>query len=206
MFEQKIHIITMKTSWGDMMRTSVLLLLVGAIVTGCNDMYDKARIKPLEKSNFFTDGSSARPLPEGTVARGHAVNDDLLATGRIDGKQVDMYPFAITDSVIARGRDRYTTFCTPCHGRLGDGGGMIVQRGFPRPNSFHTDSLRARPAGYFFDVMTNGFGRMYSYAPSVPVEDRWAIVAYIRALQLSQRAPASMLSRDDRNKLSQLAQ
>ncbi|MBI5474227.1 MAG: cytochrome c [Ignavibacteriae bacterium] len=188
------------------LRSALAMFICIGLITGCNDMYDSSRIKPLEKNSFFTDGSSARIAPEGTVARGRAVNDDLLSTGRVNGRLADTFPFTITDSVMARGRDRFTTFCTPCHGRLGDGGGMIVQRGFPRPNSFHTDSLRERPAGYFFDVMTNGFGRMYSYAPSVPVEDRWAIVAYIRALQLSQRAEASTLSNEDRTKLFRLAQ
>ncbi|MER3523710.1 MAG: quinol:cytochrome C oxidoreductase [Ignavibacteria bacterium] len=175
-----------------------LMLLVFA---GCNDMYDTGRIKPFERNAFFVDGSSARPIPEGTVARGQALVTDVLHTGTRDGKFVDAFPFAITDSVMRRGRDRYLTFCTPCHGRLGDGGGMIVQRGFPRPNSFHSDSVRARPAGYYFDVITNGFGRMYSYAPSIPIEDRWAIVAYIRALQLSQRAEVSALPEVDRTLL-----
>lgn len=184
-------------------RQTLLLVVVAWILSGCNDMYDTGRIKPLESNDFFADGSSARPLPPGTVARGHAVNNDLLNTGMVEGRWADMFPFAVTERVVARGRDRYTTFCTPCHGRLGDGGGMIVERGFPRPNSFHSDSLRARPVGYYFDVMTNGFGKMYSYAASVPVHDRWAIAAYIRALQLSQRAPLPMLSEGDKNKLPQ---
>ncbi len=182
-----------------MLRVTGFLMFIFSI--GCNDMYDTGRIKPLEKSNLFADGSSARPLPQGTVPRGYAANSDLLHTGKVDGKLADLFPFAVTDSVIQRGRNRYTTFCTPCHGRLGDGGGMIVQRGFPRPKSFTTDSLRARPAGYFFDVMTNGFGKMYSYAPSIPVHDRWAIVAYIRALQLSQGARVDELSADDKSQL-----
>ena len=181
------------------LRVTSMMMLVFSL--GCNDMYDTGRIKPLEKSNLFADGSSARPLPQGTVPRGYAANSDLLHTGKVDGKLADLFPFAVTDSVIQRGRNRYTTFCTPCHGRLGDGGGMIVQRGFPRPKSFTTDSLRARPAGYFFDVMTNGFGKMYSYAPSIPVHDRWAIVAYIRALQLSQGARVDELSADDKSQL-----
>ncbi len=176
-----------------------LIMLV--FFTGCNDMYDTGRIKPMEKSNLFADGSSARPLPQGTVPRGSASNTDLLHTGKVNGKIADLFPLVVTDSVIQRGRNRYITFCTPCHGRLGDGGGMIVQRGFPRPNSFHMDSLRARPAGYFFDVMTNGFGKMYSYAPSIPVNDRWAIVAYIRALQLSQRAAVASLPESDKKEL-----
>lgn len=180
-----------------------ILLLICSIgfFTGCNDMYDTGRIKPLERNTFFLNGSSARPLPEGTVARGQAVNTDVLHTGRIDGRLADAFPFAVTDSIIRRGQSRFTTFCTPCHGRLGDGGGMIVQRGFPRPNSFHADSVRRKPAGYYFDVMTNGFGRMYSYAASVPVNDRWAIVAYIRALQLSQHAPVAALPESDKRKL-----
>lgn len=186
-----------------MMRVLAWTFLAGAAVlsAGCHDMWDTGRIKPFERNAFFADGSSARPIPEGTVARGQAVRTDLLHTGKVDGRFADLFPFAITDSVMRRGRDRYTTFCTPCHGRLGDGGGMIVQRGFPRPNSFHADSVRARPAGYYFDVITNGFGRMYSYAPSIPVEDRWAIVAYIRALQLSQRAPLTALPESDRTQI-----
>lgn len=179
----------------------VLLAISLLVLVGCNDMYDTGRIKPLERNGFFVDGSSARPIPEGTIARGHAVTTDLLNTGKLNGKLADVFPFAITDSIMRRGRDRYATFCTPCHGRLGDGGGMIVQRGFPRPNSFHNDSVRARPAGYYFDVITNGFGRMYSYAPSIPVEDRWAIVAYIRALQMSQRVPVAALPDMDRNNI-----
>lgn len=172
------------------------------LVVGCNDMYDGARMKPLEKNRFFADGSSARVPVEGTVARGSAVINNLLNTGKIEGRLADKFPFAITDSVMQRGQNRYSVFCTPCHGRLGDGGGMIVQRGFPRPNAFHADSVRAKPAGHYFDVMTNGFGKMYSYASSIPVHDRWAIVAYIRALQLSQHAPTQVLSADDHNRLS----
>ncbi len=179
-----------------MKRLLLKIALLGSslqMLAGCNDMYDTARIKPMEKSEFFADRSTARPLPQGTVARGHAVKNDLYSTGKIEGKLADAFPFPVTDSVMARGKDRYTTFCTPCHGRLGEGDGMIVQRGFPRPNSFHSDSVRVRPAGYYFDVITNGFGRMYSYSASVPVEDRWSIVAYIRALQYSQRVPLSSL-------------
>ncbi len=183
---------------------TAVLLSIGAMLMGCHDMWDTGRIKPFEPSPFFADGSSARPLPEGTVARGQAVRTDLLHTGKVNGQFADTFPFAVTDSLMRRGRDRYTTFCTPCHGRLGDGGGMIVQRGFPRPNSFHADSVRVRPAGYYFDVITNGFGRMYAYAPSIPVEDRWAIVAYIRALQLSQRTIITALPESDRQRLLDL--
>ncbi len=108
----------------------------------------------------------------------------------------------VDSALLARGQDRFNTFCSPCHGRTGEGTGMIVQRGFPKPNSFHQDSVRAKPDGYYFDVITNGFGRMYSYAPSVPAADRWAIVAYVRALQLSRKVDAARLTADERKRLS----
>lgn len=178
-----------------------LILLGSLLVAGCNDMYDNQKIKPLEESKFFADHRSARPLPEGTVARGYARTDALLYTGKIDSAFADKFPFPVTDAVVRRGQDQFNTFCSPCHGRLGDGGGMIVQRGFPRPNSFHADSVRTKPAGFYFDVITNGFGRMYSYAPSVSVEDRWAIIAYLRALQLSQRTPVTELTENEKQQL-----
>jgi hypothetical protein len=182
-------------------RTSHLLLLA-LLAAGCNDMYDNHRIKPLEASKFYADRSSARALPEGTIARGYARTDELLYTGRVGGKLSDLMPLPVTRALLVRGEDRFNTFCSPCHSRLGDGGGMIVQRGFPRPNSFHADSVRLKPAGHYFDVMTNGFGRMYSYAPSIPVNDRWAIVAYIRALQLSRRMPYAELTQDEKRRLA----
>ena len=160
-------------------------------------MYDKQRIKPLEESTFYLDKLSARPLVEGTVARGHMNMDELLYRGTVEGRTADVFPFPVTLEVIKHGQDRFNTFCSPCHSRLGDGNGMIVRRGFPKPNSFHSDSVRTKPVGYYFDVITNGFGRMYSYAPSVPVEDRWAIVAYIRALQLSQHVRLTELSSEE---------
>ena len=180
-------------------------VLFGILYTGCTDMYDHQKVKPLEESKFYRDGLSARPLVEGTVARGHENMDEHLYRGTVNGKLVDEFPFPATLDVIKHGEDRYNTFCSPCHSRLGDGNGMIVRRGFPKPNSFHSDSVRNKPAGYYFDVITNGFGRMYSYAPSVPVKDRWAIVAYIRALQLSQRAHVSGLPSDDQSRISSLA-
>lgn len=157
-------------------------------------MQDQPRYAPLTANPFYRDSSSARNLPEGVVARGQARTDELLYSGRVNGRFATVFPFEITGPVLHRGQDRFNTFCSPCHGRLGDGNGMIVQRGFPRPRSFHNDTLRAEPPGYFFDVITNGFGRMYSYSASVNVRDRWAIVAYIRALQLSRRVPVSELS------------
>lgn len=171
-----------------------------AVLSSCNDMYDQPKFKPLRPSNLYTDGSS-RPLVEGTVARGYARTDELLYTGKLKGQFADEFPFKITKEVLQRGQDRFNIFCSPCHGRLGNGEGMIVQRGFPKPNSFHADSVRTQPAGFYFDVITNGFARMYSYAPSVPVEDRWAIIAYIRALQLSQHASVAELSDAERKQL-----
>lgn len=184
------------------MRPAETLLLVLALsALGCNDMWDQAKYKPLQESVFYPDRQSSRPLVEGTVPRGHARTAELLYTGKRDGKLADLFPFEVTGSVIRRGQDRYNTFCSPCHGRTGDGGGMIVQRGFPRPNSFHSDSLRVRPAGYYFDVITNGFGRMYSYSASVPVHDRWAIIAYIRALQMSRNVAFGELREAERKEI-----
>jgi hypothetical protein len=172
---------------------------------GCHlDMDDQPKYKPLSSSSFFNNGQSARPLVEGTVPRGQThYSDDFYSTGKKGGNFADAFPFPVTRKILERGQDRFTTFCTPCHGQLGDGRGMIVQRGFPQPPSFHADSVRTEPAGFYFDVITHGFGRMYSYAPSVPVHDRWAVVAYIRALQLSRRIPVSEVADSIRTRLEQ---
>ena len=163
----------------------VCVVLLG----GCRqDMHVQPKILPLAPSQFFDDGRSARPVVPGTIARGHLHTDELLYTGKIKGALADAFPFRITRKDLARGQERFNIYCAPCHGRLGNGQGMIVQRGFPPPPSYHIDRLRQAPAGYFFDVITNGFGTMYSYASRVTPEDRWKIVAYIRALQLSQKA------------------
>lgn len=175
-----------------------LLVVIAPLLAGCTDMYNESKIKPLEESRFFQDRRSSRTLVEGTVARGMAHTDEHYYTGKIDGKTADTFPITVDDSVLARGQDRFNTFCSPCHSRLGDGNGMIVQRGFPRPNSFHSDSVRIKPVGYYFDVITNGFGRMYSYAHSVPVGDRWAIVAYMRALQYSRNVDVRTLTPEER--------
>ncbi len=187
-------------------RVAVLVFLPAAgMLLGCHlDMYDQPRYKPLAASTFFGDSASSRLPVEGTVARGQFITDSLLATGKVSGRPATLFPFPITDSVVERGQDRFNTFCSPCHGRLADGRGMIVQRGFPAPPSFHTDSMMVQPPGFFFDVITNGFGRMYSYAPSIPINDRWAIVAYIRALQLSQKAQIAGLPADDRKHVQEV--
>jgi cytochrome c len=151
-------------------------------------MQVQPRYNPYDPSAFFDDGRSVRPLVPGTVARGQLRLDELLYTGKINGKEADEFPFPITKGDLERGRDRYNIYCTPCHDFTGSGRGMIVLRGFPQPPSFHMDRLRQAPAGHFFDVMTNGLGVMYSYAARITPEDRWRIAAYIRALQLSQGA------------------
>jgi mono/diheme cytochrome c family protein len=169
-------------------------LAAGLLVAGCRqDMHDQPKFKPYAKSDFFADGRSARPLLEGTIARGHLRDDTVLYTGKAGGTPVDAFPFAVTAEVMARGRERFDIFCSPCHGRTGDGDGMIVRRGYRRPPTFHQDRLRQAAPGYTFDVITNGFGAMPDYAQQVPVRDRWAIVAYIKALQRSQHAAAGAL-------------
>jgi mono/diheme cytochrome c family protein len=163
------------------------------------------KYKPLDQSSFFEDNRSARPVVPDTVARGHLRTDELLYTGKVNGTPADAFPFPITRQDLERGRERYDIYCAPCHGRLGDGQGMIVQRGFPPPPSYHSDRLRATPAGQYFDVITNGFGKMYSYASRVSPEDRWRIVAYIRALQLSQSASIQDVPEPARKQLQEKA-
>lgn len=154
-------------------------------------MHDQPRFKPLAQSDFYSDLRSARPPVEGTVAQGQLHEDTYFYTGKIGNNPGDYMPFPVTEQVLARGRERYNIYCAPCHSRLGDGNGMIVQRGFKRPPSYHDERLRKAPLGYFFDVMTNGFGAMPDYASQIPVRDRWSIVAYIKALQLSQNATSA---------------
>jgi hypothetical protein len=162
------------------------------VASACRrDMQDQPKYKDLRGSALFEDGRSARPLPEDTVARGTLHADARFATGKENGQPVATLPIPLTRALLARGRDRYRIFCTPCHGLTGEGVGIVVQRGFRRPNSFHIDRLRAAPVGYFFDVETRGFGAMMDYSAQIPPEDRWAIAAYIRALQLSQGAALS---------------
>ncbi len=184
---------------------SVLALLVA--LSGCrSEMYDQPRYKPYGATDFFEDGTSARPLVAGTIARRDPRDRDIKSTeifetGMTAGKLVDEIPFAVNRAVLTRGQERFRIFCTPCHGELGDGKGMIVRRGFNPPPSYHTQELRDKPVGHYFDVMTRGYGTMYSYAARVPARDRWSIAAYIRALQLSQHAPAAELPAADRTRL-----
>ncbi|HKC11098.1 MAG TPA: cytochrome c [Vicinamibacteria bacterium] len=171
------------------MRGGGALLAIVAALIGCRqDMHDQPRYKPLARSEFFSDHRSARPLLPGTVARGQLREDQVFFTGKEGGEFTKTLPLPVSADLLARGRAQFQTFCAPCHGRVGRGDGMVVQRGFRRPPSYHIDRLRETPVGYYFDVITNGFGAMSDYAAQVPVKDRWAIVAYIRALQLSQHA------------------
>lgn len=164
--------------------------LIIALASACRlDMHVQPRENPLSKSDFFADHRSARPLVEGTVARGDLRADSYFYTGKMGTAPGEDMPFPVTREVLDRGRERFNIFCTPCHSRLGDGNGFVPSRGFSRkPPSFHIERLEKAPAGYFFDVITNGFGIMPDYGSQIPPEDRWNIIAYIRALQLSQNA------------------
>ncbi len=175
---------------------SGLAVLVALAAIGCRqDMHDQPKLKPYRASSFFADGSGMRPLPAHVVARGTLHEDAYFYTGRLpDGSIATELPMPMTRKLLKRGQERFNIYCTPCHGRVGDGRGMVVRRGYKQPTSYHEERLRQVPVGYFFDVMSNGFGVMPSYAPQVPPEDRWAIAAYIRALQLSQRVDAASLS------------
>jgi mono/diheme cytochrome c family protein len=152
------------------------------------DMHDQPKFTPLRESTFFGDARSARPLVAGTVARGQLHDDPLVETGKIGNADANMFPFPVDVNLMARGRERFDIFCSPCHGRTGAGDGMVVQRGYRHPPSYHDDRLRNAPVGHFIDVMANGFGAMPDYAQQVDARDRWAIAAYIRALQLSEHA------------------
>lgn len=178
------------------------LALVALAGAGCRQgMYNQAKKRPLARSEFFADGLASRVPPAGTVARGWLREDRALNTGLgPDGKFVSELPASVTfdRAMLVRGRERFDVYCSPCHGRQGNGLGMIVQRGFKQPASFHVDRLRGQPIGYFFDVMTNGFGQMSSYASQVPVADRWAIAAWVRTLQFSRNAPVAELTDADR--------
>lgn len=178
------------------------LILSGLFLTGCRlDMHDQPRYRIASASEFWSDRRSVRPAVAGTVARGKLKVDTALYTGKVNGLKITEFPVPVTKETIARGKDRFTIFCTPCHGLTGYGDGMIVSRGLKNPPSYHSEALREQPVGHFFDVMSNGSGAMASYAARIPVEDRWAIVAYIRVLQQSQNVKLSQLSADEAAKV-----
>jgi mono/diheme cytochrome c family protein len=182
-------------------RHAVFALSAAALLAaGCRqNMHNQNKVLPLRKSSLFADGQSARPLPAGTVARGGPGEKIAPYTGLTLARQVlPAGPPPVTLALLHRGQERFNIFCSPCHDRTGSGHGMIVQRGFKQPTSYHTDRLRSMPVDYFYQVMTEGYGVMPSYAPQVPPEDRWAIAAYIRALQISQNSRLAELPPDVR--------
>jgi mono/diheme cytochrome c family protein len=174
--------------------------LLAAAVAGCRqDMHDAPRYDPLEASTLLPGGASAQPLVDGTVPRGYLRLDELRYTGKVGGADADLFPFEITRADLDIGQTRFETYCMPCHGPNGEGNGMVVQRGYRRPASFHIDRLREAPAGQIFDRITNGFGVMPSYRSQIDVDDRWRIVAYVRVLQAARQGtradvPAEMLA------------
>ena len=162
------------------------------LLSACGlNMYDQPKAEVLEKSPFFTDETSMRPIPEGTVSRNRGAVDPSYYTGQGESGFATELPFEVTLEVMERGQERYNIYCSPCHNFNGDGLGVIVQKGMVQPTSFHAERLREQPVGYFYNSITNGFGRMCSYASRIPPEDRWAISAYVKAMQLSQYADAA---------------
>lgn len=177
-------------------RTCALLSLL-TVLAGCSQqMANQPKYLPLSPSPFFADGRSARPLIEGTVPRGSVAEDYFSVP-----KDSNVFPIPVTRELLERGQERFNIYCSVCHGLVGNGDGMIVRRGFRRPPSYHIDRLRQAPVGHFYDVITNGFGAMPDYATQIPPRDRWAIIAYIRTLQLSQNVPAAELPAEGRQQL-----
>jgi hypothetical protein len=185
--------------------TFATVLIALAAGVGCRqDMHDQPKYIPLRPSDFFGDGRSERPLIEGTVARGHLDDDTAYYTGRgPDGQFVNEFPFPVTKDVVERGQDRFNIYCAPCHDRLGNGNGKIVRRGYRHPPSYHIDRLRQVPNGYIYDVIASGFGAMPDYAAQIQPPDRWAIVAYVRALQLAANGKIDDVPADKRTDLNQ---
>lgn len=183
----------------------LVLAAATATATGCRrDMFQQPFSKPLEPSDFFqNDHMASRPVVAHTVARGHLDADQAFFTGKQGTNLVESFPFPITREVLERGRERFDIYCSPCHGRTGDGNGMVVQRGFPAPPSYHIDRLRQAPAGHFYEVITHGYGIMYSYATRVAPSDRWAIAAYIRVLQKSHDATLAEIPPQQRTQLEE---
>lgn len=184
---------------------ALILVLLGA--AGCrNDMHQQPKYLPLEGSTFFSDGRSERPAIPGTVPHGELRTDELRYTGKINGVTANEFPFPITRQDLERGRQRFNIYCSPCHDYTGSGHGVVVQRGLLQPPSYHSAKLLNAPVGHFFEVITNGFGQMYSYAGRVAPDDRWRIAAYIRALQLSENATINDVPADQRQQLLQKGQ
>ena len=186
----------------------IVVMLFGVLVTSAcrQDMQDQPKYKPLAPSRFFADGRSARPIPAHTIARDELNDNDSFHTGEINGAFLDTIPLPVTLQLLERGHDRYNIFCSPCHGEVGDGLGMVARRGFQIPANLHTDRLRAVPPGYIYQVITNGYGAMPDHGDQIPVRDRWAIVAFVRALQLSHHATLADVPPAERQQLEKTPQ
>jgi hypothetical protein len=199
---------TKRTRGGTKTTAALAILTLSLLLPGCrNDMRDGSRLKPLEPSAFFPDGRSSRPMVQGTVPQGAVAltpEEEYFRSGKINGQTGSTMPFPLTREVLELGQQRFNIYCSPCHDQLGTGQGMIVQRGFSRPPSYHIDRLRQAPLGHFVDVMTLGFGAMYSYAYRVPPRERWAIAAYIRVLQLSQGTTIADVPEEELRKLEEV--
>jgi mono/diheme cytochrome c family protein len=193
----------LKISARRLLAFAVPLIAIGG--SACRqDMHNQPKYLPLRPSDFFGDGRSQRPLIEGTVARGHLNDDEAFYTGRgPDGNFLDAFPFPVTKNVMQRGQQRFDIYCAPCHDRLGNGDGRVVRRGYRHPPSYHIDRLRQVPNGYIYDVITNGFGAMPDYSAQIQPADRWAIVAYVRALQLAQNGKIDDVPADKRGELNE---
>ncbi len=166
------------------------------------DMQDQPKYRPQRPSDFFADGRSERQPVEGRIASGPMTEDTAFYEGKdAEGNDIDAFPIAINKEVIERGHQRFDIYCSPCHGRIGNGLGMVVRRGFKQPPSYHIDRLREAPVGHFYDVISNGYGGMLNYASQVQPRDRWAIIAYIRALQYSENANINDLPAEARNRI-----
>jgi mono/diheme cytochrome c family protein len=185
-------------------RTSLVLAIAVGLIAGCRqDMHDAPRYDPLEASPVLANGSSVQPLVEGTVARGFLNDDELLQTGKVNGQAAAMFPFVMSRADLDRGQERYNIYCSPCHDRRGEGNGMVIQRGFQRqPPTYHSDRLRQAAPGYLYDVITNGFATMPDYRAQITVDDRWRIVAYLRALQVSYQATSADVPASELEKLT----
>ena len=199
----KIEKSARRSSQGRAVRLMGAAALVLSLSACRQDMHDQPNYQPLEESDFFGDSQASRTFVPGTVAQGRLHDDTLLYTGKVDGANALLFPFPVDAAVMARGQERFNVYCAPCHGQTGMGDGMIVRRGYRRPPALSEDRLREAPVGHFFDVISNGFGAMPDYASQVKVEDRWAIVAYVRALQLSAHATVEDVPAASRGRLDE---
>ena len=190
-----------------LMLACALAASLGAGTACRQDMHDAPRYEALEKSDFFPDRRTSRPLIEGTVARGQLRADDAYYTGKVNGQPIAALPAGITfdKALLERGQSRFNIYCAPCHSQTGEGDGMVVRRGYKQPPSMHDPRLRAQPLGYFYDVMTRGFGQMPDYAAQIQPRDRWAVAVYLRALQLSQHATVEDVPAEERGNLDKAA-